>query len=49
MIKQKNEFNSQHRLLQGTCYDCDYSIGYVNHVNLKELLNFHKPTSAKVF
>jgi len=29
MIKQKNDFSTQHRLLQGTCYDCDYSIAAV--------------------
>jgi len=32
MIKQKNEFSTQHRHLQGTCYDCDYAIGAVKSI-----------------
>ncbi|XP_021957997.1 BLOC-1-related complex subunit 8 homolog [Folsomia candida] len=33
MIRQKNEFTTQHRLLQGTCYDCDYAIGAVKSID----------------
>jgi hypothetical protein len=33
MIKHKNEFSGQHRLLQGTLYDCDYSIGAVKSID----------------
>ncbi|CAG7826414.1 unnamed protein product [Allacma fusca] len=33
MIKHKNDFAGQHRLLQGTLYDCDYSIGAVKSID----------------
>ncbi|ODM94770.1 Protein MEF2BNB [Orchesella cincta] len=33
MIKQKVDFATQYRLLQGTCYDCDYSIGAVKSMS----------------